>query len=78
MTDDFQPIRPRRVPLAHAQGAGTAERARHRARWALPLAAVTVIALLFATFTVIPRYFTPDWTAATALTPSRPKPCVST
>jgi hypothetical protein len=82
MTDDFQPIRPRRVPLAHAQGAGTAERARHRARWALPLAAVTVIALLFATFTVIPRYFTPDTPlpadGAQAESPAAPDPGAAT
>jgi hypothetical protein len=58
MTDDFQPIRPRRVPLAHAQGAGTAERARHRSRWALPLTATAVVLLLIGTFALVPRYFT--------------------
>jgi hypothetical protein len=60
MTDDFQPIRPRRVPLAHAQEAGTMQRALNRSRWALPLTAVVVVLLLVGTFSIAPRWFTPD------------------
>ena len=74
MSDESGVIRPRTVPLSHAQGrAGGAKAAKSR-RWPLLLAAAGAVATVAVLFTLVPRWIEPLETVPPTAAPSNGAP----